>query len=91
MQHQAIDAEQDQRTDDRCEEPGILAMRVPPEGAAEEARDQRSRDAISIVTMMPPGSLPGMISFASAPAMSPMISIQMICMTYPFGPLSERP
>jgi hypothetical protein len=36
-----------------------------------------------MVTMTPPGSLPGMISFASAPTTNPTMSVQMIDMATP--------
>src|SRR5262252_8415831 len=43
-----------------------------------------------MVTTMPPGSLPGMIAFASAPTMRPTMRAQSRCMGTPFACVATR-
>src|SRR5689334_24063363 len=45
---------------------------------------------ISIVMMIPPGSLPGIMSFATAPMTSPIISVHSTCILSSFRAMFRR-
>jgi len=83
--HGAIDRQDDHCADNRSKDAGThVAGTVDPERAPEESREHGADDAEQDRVMMPPGSLPGITSLATAPTNNPTISDQMMCMTISF-------
>ena len=73
--HESITREQDDRTKDRRDEPSALVRSVPVHLASHQASDQRTGIPMAMVMMIPPGSRPGITSFASAPTTRPITSM----------------
>src|SRR5208283_2395408 len=64
---EVVDPQQNQRPDQRHDEASGLAFLVPADEPAMP---------ISMVIQIPPGSLPGIMSLASAPTTNPMSAVQ---------------
>ena len=71
--------------------PGLLAgSRYMPTARPRKPATNEPAMPSSIVTMMPPGSLPGMNSLASAPTIRPTMSMARMCMMISSYPLEKQ-
>ena len=72
----AVDPEQDDGANERRDESGALALPVPASSTTDEGCDERAGNADEDRDDDSTGSFPGMMSFASAPTISPMMIAQ---------------
>src|SRR4051812_43279296 len=75
--HQAVDAQHEGGAHDRADEARGLPGLVPAADLAQVGGHDRADDPSRTVTMIPPGSRPGMMNLAMAPAMPPMMSVMI--------------